>query len=470
MNRKGFVLRGGIAPEPRADFYLPVLGSLGKASHVFLDVPPQELTSYLNDNGAALGELHRSYVVSLVGQEDPVRAFELLDAIGSSFVVIVPVRDDLEYWRQLLRLNKTYDYVLLVDADVRLEIARRYKCLRYSAVYPSLVTLETAQFLLQKSTKPDILLFDDEGDNSYGLSVAVEPYSDTFIDPLQPLTQDLGQEVYLNFEQDKVKYTQYDGAIETAIEDLRCTRSALNILVIGPGRGPLLNSVLKYARPQDRVVAVERNVKCIPLLQEKYGAKVRVIADDIRTVALPIQDLIVSELLGSFACNEASPEILSQFTDSRTIMIPQSYRSYVHPIFCDLVTPELTRPYLACLNSYFAVAEPQKVFEFHHPGTNSLAQECKLTFEFPSDTVNALQGYFEADLYGPFRISILPDRYRHETCKSWYPMIFPVGRVSDRMDLVMSRKTDASRFWYEWTVNDKSYNQKGEGYSISLHE
>lgn len=46
-------------------------------------------------------------------------------------------------------------------------------------------------------------------------------------------------------------------------------------------------------------------------------------------------DIIVSELLGSFADNELSPECLDGVTSilkPTTISIPQSYRSYIAPI------------------------------------------------------------------------------------------------------------------------------------------
>ena len=51
-------------------------------------------------------------------------------------------------------------------------------------------------------------------------------------------------------------------------------------------------------------------------------------------------DIIISELLGSFGDNESSPECLmnvQNYLSSDSIMIPQSYDSYIRPVSCPVV-------------------------------------------------------------------------------------------------------------------------------------
>lgn len=485
MARIGLI--GTDASSAPANFYvLDCEGALARlnvklplnTSHVFLGSNAPNVESYFEGVNEKLEKFRRlgadsvSFIVS-APREGVLSFFGTLEKLHSSFVVIVPVVDDLHYWYQLRNWNEKYQFVLMVNESVLDNLMLRYKCLKYSAVHVGNGNTKLAQYLLTKLSKPDIVAFEMSPQiRAIAESGAIKPHSDKLIEPLQPLTQNMALDVYRNFEKDSVKYTQYDAAIELAMQDLRLKNARLRILVIGPGRGPLLESVVRYSVEDDVVVAVEKNPICISTLESKntssWNNRVQLIEGDVRQVLEGSYNLIVSELLGSFGCNEACPEILKTFTDTSTVMIPLEYRSYVQPIFSHTLA-NLDRPYIAFLNSYYTVAEPKQVFEFCHPAPNAFELEKMLLFEFSElDTINAFQGYFEADLYGPFRIGILPGLHQHEFCDSWYPMVFPVEPVTSPVTVKFSRKCEGSRFWYEWAVDGKCMNKDGGKYSINL--
>ena len=69
--------------------------------------------------------------------------------------------------------------------------------------------------------------------------------------------------------------------------------------------------------------------------REIWNNSVQVVHADMRTVELPLVDICVSELLGSFGDNELSPECLDgaqRFLKSDGISIPASYSSFLQPI------------------------------------------------------------------------------------------------------------------------------------------
>lgn len=94
------------------------------------------------------------------------------------------------------------------------------------------------------------------------------------------------------------------------------------IVVAGAGmRGPLVDATLNAMDKlgiQDRVIilAVDRNPDTFTTLtesnQKKWSDRVKVVLADMRTWMPDCKaDLIVSELIGSFADNELSPECLT---------------------------------------------------------------------------------------------------------------------------------------------------------------
>lgn len=393
-----------------------------------------------------------------------------------SLVLLVPVVDSVEYWFKLWRLRKRYRLILDLSFPISKHLLPRYKCLSYDAVVINSNTITQGLNLISKRSLPQILLYQSEIEQRLNSTLPRIPqpklkaHSDELIDPLQPLTKNLDLDVYETFELDQTKYSQYDGAIEMAIQDLHQKRSNLKILVVGPGRGPLLQMVMRYTKNDDAIIAVEKNDKCIDTLKEKIRntPRVTLVHGDIRNLTNETYDLVVSELLGSFGCNEACPEILQHLHS--TIMIPEMYRSYLQAAYCDIVDNfECKRPYIAHFNSLFVVGDPVPTFEFSHPNENQLEQKISLQILLSClNPTNVLMGYFEAHLYRPFRIGITPDLYKHEYCSSWYPMVFPVGLVQASTNVLFSRKSTRNAVWYEWSVDGESYNRDGKEYVISL--
>ncbi|KAF2842358.1 arginine N-methyltransferas-like protein [Patellaria atrata CBS 101060] len=183
-------------------------------------------------------------------------------------------------------------------------------------------------------------------------------YQDYLQAPLQPLTDNLESITYEVFEKDPVKYDWYEMAICNALNDWmalgRSTSSstgAVVIAVVGAGRGPLVTRALRAAEKSGVLVdvyAVEKNPNAYVLLQrhnhEDWNMAVTVIKSDMRFWKGPLQpdgshgrvDILVSELLGSFADNELSPECLDGvqhvLNPLHGISIPSSYTAHMTPI------------------------------------------------------------------------------------------------------------------------------------------
>ncbi|OBZ72201.1 Protein arginine N-methyltransferase 5 [Grifola frondosa] len=160
-------------------------------------------------------------------------------------------------------------------------------------------------------------------------------YQDYLQAPLQPLMDNLQSITYQTFEQDPVKYRNYEEAVFMAL--LEWPRPGkITICVAGAGRGPLVArclSALQRSKREAFVYAVEKNPNAYVTLQERdrreWGDKVKLLFGDMRTLEVPEKvDILVSELLGSFGDNELSPECLDgamRFLKSDGISIPSSY-------------------------------------------------------------------------------------------------------------------------------------------------
>ena len=83
------------------------------------------------------------------------------------------------------------------------------------------------------------------------------------------------------------------------------------------------------------------------LKKDLWGDSVTVIASDMREWAAPNKaDIIVSELLGSFGCNELSPECLygaQSLLKDDGISIPSKYTSYIAPVQSYKIYSEIKR-------------------------------------------------------------------------------------------------------------------------------
>ena len=188
-------------------------------------------------------------------------------------------------------------------------------------------------------------------------------YQDYLQVPLQPLAHNLESMTYEVFEKDPVKYDLYEDAMRKALRDWIDTEKAASwngrvvMAVVGAGRGPLVTRALKAAKAEGVEIelwAVEKNPHAFVLLQQhnrrKWGQRVHLVQSDMREWKGPevepshgserssgriAIDILVSELLGSFADNELSPECLDSVAAHlapQGVSIPQSYTAYLTPV------------------------------------------------------------------------------------------------------------------------------------------
>ncbi|ODV81454.1 PRMT5-domain-containing protein, partial [Suhomyces tanzawaensis NRRL Y-17324] len=300
------------------------------------------------------------------------------------------------------------------------------------------------------------------------------PYQNLLIDPLQPLRDDLTVGVYDQFEKDENKYHQYDQAIELALEDLSHHYENVRVLVVGPGKGKLVDKLFKNSCKMT-VLLVEKNPHCMTILEQKnrtvWSNSAQIVLGDIRNYQTDFKPhLVISELLGSFGDNELCPEILAPFNrePKPRIMIPSSYTSYLQPIFSPLLNDVDLRPYLCSLTRYIKLANSQKVWEFEHPSDDSFSITKTINFTSSmTHSLNCFLGYFRSNLYGHLNITILPDDGDgDEFCSSWFPILFPVHssviQQGQSIELKVTRVTTTTRVWYTWKFQEVEYNKEGQ--------
>ena len=349
-------------------------------------------------------------------------------------------------------------------------------------------------------------------------------YQDYLQAPLQPLTDNLESVTYEVFEKDPVKYDNYELAIVQALSDwseqhkpTSSPSGAVVIAVAGSGRGPLVTRALKASQTTGvpvEVWAVEKNPNAYVLLQrhneEDWGGVVNVVKSDMRAWKGPLRsisgpigqaittaatapaspygkvDILISELLGSFADNELSPECLDGvqhvLAPQFGISIPSSYTAHLTPILAPRLHADISHravtdptatetPYVVMLHAidYLATSVPdhprfQESWEFTHPlpaatlavaearrgggvsggggGTMSGgdgANEHNVRYSRHTfvckdrGVVNGIAGYFEAVLYdagerGKVELSTRPDTIdaKSRDMISWFPIFFPI--------------------------------------------
>lgn len=183
-------------------------------------------------------------------------------------------------------------------------------------------------------------------------------YKDYLQTPLQPLADNLDNTTYEVFESDPIKYEWYEQAMICALQDwseqgktTSSTSGAVVVAVAGAGRGPLISRALSASQKSGVPIelwAVEKNPNAFLLLQlhnqTSWARQVTIVKSDMRSWPGPVQsdgsissvDIIVSELLGSFADNELSPECLDGvqhvLNPVHGISIPESYTAHITPI------------------------------------------------------------------------------------------------------------------------------------------
>jgi len=332
-------------------------------------------------------------------------------------------------------------------------------------------------------------------------------YQDYLQTPLQPLTDNLESITYEVFEKDPVKYDWYEEAIKRALTDWKDDDKAASgpnntivVAVVGAGRGPLVTRALrasKAAKVDIELWAVEKNPNACVLLERHnehdWHDRVNLVRSDMRSWKGPLReavpsgdspygfspgppttqlpgiytpiDILVSELLGSFADNELSPEcldgILPLLNPSHGISIPHSYTAFLTPIAAPRLHADIASrtandptaphtPYVVMLHAidYLSTAstpppssDPRPtilpVWSFIHapapspaPSTNSHnTRQARLTFRTRDRGVcHGLAGYFESVLYPGVELSTNPLTMETKSpgMMSWFPIFFPL--------------------------------------------
>nr|CAG31944.1 hypothetical protein RCJMB04_14b8 [Gallus gallus] len=334
-------------------------------------------------------------------------------------------------------------------------------------------------------------------------------YEDYLQCPLQPLMDNLESQTYEVFEKDPIKYSQYQQAIYKCLldrvpEEEKETNVQV-VLVLGAGRGPLVNAALRAARMAQRrirVYAVEKNPNAVVTLQswqyEEWGSQVSVVPRDMREWRPPeAADLLVSELLGSFGDNELAPECLDgaqPCLKEGGVSIPCSYTSFLAPLSSSKLYNEVRgcrerdrhpeaqfeTPYVVRLHNFHQLAAPQPCFTFRHPKPDPSEDNSRYrVLSFPVGVTTALHGfagYFETTLYADVTLSIRPGTHSPGMF-SWFPIFFPLKQpmavqAGQRVVLSFWRRAAPQKVWYEWAVTEPRcsalHNPAGRSYTIGL--
>ncbi|KAA8587487.1 hypothetical protein FQN60_016349 [Etheostoma spectabile] len=323
--------------------------------------------------------------------------------------------------------------------------------------------------------------------NKKGFPVLSKAHQRIIFSLFKPLMDNLESQTYEVFEKDPIKYSQYQQAVYKCLldrvpEEQKDTNVQV-LMVLGAGRGPLVNASLRAARQADRklkVYAVEKNPNAVITLEnwrfEEWGEQVTVVSCDMRDWAAPEKaDIIVSELLGSFGDNELSPECLDgaqHFLKDDGVSIPCSYTSFLAPLSSSKLYNEVRgcrerdkdpechfeTPYVVRLHNFHQLADP-KAFSV---GCNSV--------------LHGFAGYFETTLYKDVTLSIKPDTHSPGMF-SWFPILFPLKQPilisrDDDVTVRFWRCNNGKKVWYEWAVTEPScsaiHNPAGRSYTIGL--
>ncbi|KAG0365182.1 hypothetical protein BGZ54_006784 [Gamsiella multidivaricata] len=319
-------------------------------------------------------------------------------------------------------------------------------------------------------------------------------YQDYLQAPLQPLQDNLESSTYETFEKDPIKYQQYELAVERALRDrpapINGESDVTVIMVVGAGRGPLVNCSLRAAEKAGRnvrIYAVEKNPNAFVTIQNMkeayWGDRVNIVFSDMRTWKAPEQaDILVSELLGSFGDNELSPECLDgaqKVLKPGGISIPANYTTFVAPMSSNKLHADVSAykdlthfetSYVVMFKAVSLLAQPKPIWMFEHPnrtdiplGQDPLSNHHNIrsgSINFISETsgmVHGLAGYFESVLYKDVTLSINPATHSPGMF-SWFPIYFPIKTplyVPAGAGVVLDfwRLTDTRKVWYEWRVS-----------------
>lgn len=334
-------------------------------------------------------------------------------------------------------------------------------------------------------------------------------YEDYLQSPLQPLMDNLESQTYETFEKDPIKYERYQEAVKLALLDRvpeadRATKVS-TVMVVGAGRGPLVQCSINGAKEAGckvKMFAIEKNPNAVVTLEARnlaqWGGAVTVVSTDMRDFKTEIRaDIMVSELLGSFADNELSPECLDgaqAFLADDGISIPYDSTSFMAPLSAHKLHTELSNthdsvkqlqtPFVVMLHNVYRLTEVKRVFDFVHPNPENdhpdgpdNARYIKLDFEMEqAGLMHGFAGYFESRLYKDVMISINPATHSPGMF-SWFPIYFPIQTpvyvpAGGKVEVHIWRKTDGKKVWYEWCttkpVQSAIHNAGGKSYFIGL--
>lgn len=339
--------------------------------------------------------------------------------------------------------------------------------------------------------------------------------NDRLFIPLQPLASNLSSSIYSVFEIDKAKYTNYESAMLRALQHLLPfhdsskpipEKTQLVLMVLGAGRGPLVDAFINALRsiersstninPKIKIFALDKNPSSIIALKYKHsedwsqsrlrqtGLKadlsIEVVESDMRVWEPNCKaHIIATELLGSLADNELSPECIDgtwRFSTPATISIPQAYSSFIAPISCQKIWQELyvrnnaeiglaafDRIHVCRFANIYTIDAEQRLFNFEHcdisqpPVEGQNERYTRLSFLTRVQTIcHGFAGYFKSKLYGDVVISTVPSD-KTPTMESWFPMYIPIEQPvhlspGDELVLHFWRKESSSKVWYEWVV------------------
>lgn len=321
-------------------------------------------------------------------------------------------------------------------------------------------------------------------------------HADGLIDPVQPLRDHIGAVVYQNFEQVAPKYEAYRRAVGSALKDAwpKLQRGkkakAVQVAVLGAGRGPLVDATLAAAddtRIPVKVTAVEKNPHAAVTLRQRraaWGGRVEVIESDMRQVPREGRfHLAVSELLGGFGDNELSPECLDGVQGLLTkdgVSLPRRSTSYLAPVECAFLW-SAARKKACSLDVAYGVhpdraevlAAYQPCFTFEHPDPGSdFTRQASLRFVAErAGVVHGFMGTFDAALDGVEVFGNHPEA-PISVALGWAPLFFPLRQPlrvekGEALEVAFFRERDARRVWYAWAlmapVQGALQNAGGEG-------
>ncbi|KAG6865728.1 hypothetical protein C0991_012374 [Blastosporella zonata] len=192
---------------------------------------------------------------------------------------------------------------------------------------------------------------------------------------------------YQTFEQDPIKYRQYEEAMYRALIEWT-GEDQIVFCVAGAGRGPLVARCLTAIERSGRsatIYAVEKNPNAYVTLQDRktreWGDRVQLVFGDMRFIDVPEPaDILVSELLGSFGDNELSPECLDGAM--RFLKPPLSSSKLFNEARATKDLKSLETPYVVMFQAVNILSgnggglsgkcgpQVQECWEFEHPRTD----------------------------------------------------------------------------------------------------